>query len=282
MIYFEADDGRICLVYDYLGLALVGSTDIPAKDPDKARCEPEEIDYLIESLRGLLPGMTFAREQIAYAYSGVRPLPASDASMPGLISRDHSAPIAEPDHERPFPIVSLIGGKWTTFRGFAEEVADAALARLGKARKVGTRRMAIGGGKDYPADPAARRAWLAEVGARTGIDEVRLEMLLSRYGATAAEIAAWRIGRNDDRLPDSADYSLSEIDWICRKERVARLADVVMRRTTLAIGGSLTRADLTAIADVSAAALGWSAERKLREIDEVIARLWEENRLSLA
>ena len=94
MLYFEADDGRICLVYDYLGLALVGSTDIKADNPDEVRCEPDEVDYLLDSVRTLLPGMTFDRDQIVYAYSGIRPLPASDASLPGLISRDHSAPVA--------------------------------------------------------------------------------------------------------------------------------------------------------------------------------------------
>ena len=55
MIYFEADDGRICLVFDYLGRALVGSTDIPAADPDAVRCEDPEIDYFLASLRALLP-----------------------------------------------------------------------------------------------------------------------------------------------------------------------------------------------------------------------------------
>ena len=64
MIYFEADDGRICLVFDYLGRALVGSTDIPADDPDTVRCEDEEIDYFLASLRSLLPGLRFEREQI--------------------------------------------------------------------------------------------------------------------------------------------------------------------------------------------------------------------------
>ena len=57
MIYFEADDGRICLVYDYLGRALVGSTDIPADDPDAVRCDDAEIDYFLDSLRALLPGL---------------------------------------------------------------------------------------------------------------------------------------------------------------------------------------------------------------------------------
>ena len=150
MIYFEADDGRICLVYDYLGLALVGSTDIPADDPDGVRCEDDEIDYLIRSLTFLLPGFRFDRSDIVYTYSGIRPLPASNAATPGLISRDHSCPALEPEGSRRFAILSLVGGKWTTFRGFAEEVADNAAATA-RARADGFDR----GGADR------RRPWIS-------------------------------------------------------------------------------------------------------------------------
>ncbi|TIM59290.1 MAG: glycerol-3-phosphate dehydrogenase, partial [Mesorhizobium sp.] len=98
--------------------------------PETVRCEDGEIDYFLASLSELLPGLAFCREQIVYAYSGIRPLPASDGTAPGLISRDHSAPVMEIEGNRTWPIVSLVGGKWTTFRGFAEEVADMLLSRL--------------------------------------------------------------------------------------------------------------------------------------------------------
>ncbi|ANT52488.1 glycerol-3-phosphate dehydrogenase/oxidase [Mesorhizobium amorphae] len=282
MLYFEADDGRICLVYDYLGKALVGSTDLPADNPDTVRCEPEEIDYLLESVRTLLPGMKFERDQIVYAYSGIRPLPSSDALVPGLISRDHSAPVAEPDPSRPFPIISLIGGKWTTFRGFAEEVADTVLDRLGSKRKASTQSMPIGGGKGFPMDAAARATWLADAASASGIDVARLDQLLSRYGASASLIARHRSASgNEDRLPDSNDYSLSEIDYIVRNEFVEHLADIVMRRTTLAISGSLTTSELQQIASVAGQALGWSPQRMDEEIDAVVAQLSGSNLMRL-
>ncbi len=283
MIYFEADDGRICLVYEYFGHALVGSTDIKADDPDGVRCEDDEIDYLLESLRALLPGLAFEREQIVYAYSGIRPLPASDASTPGLISRDHSAPVAEAEGARPFPILSLVGGKWTTFRGFAEEVADAVLARLQRPRKATTREMPIGGGRDFPQNAAARARWLAEIASAARVDERRLDRLLSRYGTTARRVAghhsaAWS---DDERLPDSRDYGLAEIDYIARNEFVEHLADIVMRRTTLAIGGSLTLNDLSRIAAVAGGALGWDARRREEEIDMVVGQLSGRNLMRL-
>lgn len=282
MIYFEADDGRICLVYEYLGLALVGSTDIKAANPDKVHCEPAEVAYLLDSLRALLPGMAFDRRQIVYAYSGIRPLPASDAATPGLISRDHSAPVLEADASRPFAIVSLVGGKWTTFRGFAEEVADTVLARLGRGRAVSTRSMPIGGGRDFPTDAAARKKWLAGVRSKSNVEESRLDRLLSRYGTRAELIARHGGGSDGKPLPDSQAYDEAEIDFIVRNEFVEHLADIVMRRSTLAITGSLTMRDLHAIAAIAGRALGWNAQRIANEIETVAGQLETTNLMRLA
>jgi len=278
MIYFEADDGRICLVYDYLGLALVGSTDIPADDPDHVRCEDDETSYLLNSMSSLLPGFRFDRSQIVYAYSGIRPLPASDASVPGLISRDHSSPTLEPDGARPFPIVALVGGKWTTFRGFAEEVADALLRRLGRSRKVSTQNLAIGGGRGFPDGAAARDRWLAEGVAATGIDRDRLAALLGCYGTTALPMARHIAAFPGERpLRHAQAHSWGEIDYIARREQVERLNDIVMRRTSLAITGTLALSDLEDIAGIAADALGWSEERRRDEIGAAVAELSEKH-----
>ena len=263
MIYFEADDGRICLVYDYLGRALVGSTDTRDDDPDNVVCNDAEIDYFLGALRSLLPGLAFDRDQIVYTYSGIRPLPASDASNPGLISRDHSAPVAEPTGTRRWPIISLVGGKWTTFRGFAEEVADVILSRLGETRKKDTRLAPIGGGRDYPQD---QQGWIRQVVAASGSEPARAATLLARYGTTAASILVAE-GRNPMMLQD-ADYSLPELDWLARNERVQHLSDLVMRRTALAITGHLSGRDLNSIAQVCARALNWSDAQIEQELQD--------------
>ncbi|EYD77525.1 Glycerol-3-phosphate dehydrogenase [Rubellimicrobium mesophilum DSM 19309] len=282
MIYFEADGGRICLVFDYLGKALAGSTDIPDRDPDRVRATDEEVAYILQSLRALFPALAIGPEQVVHVYSGIRPLPASGASNPGLISRDHSAPVAEPAPGRPFAVVSLVGGKWTTFRGFAEEVADAVLGRLGRARRLPTRDEAIGGGHGFPTGEA-RADWIADTVHSTGLDPARIGELLARYGTTARAVAAHR-GRwmDADRLPDSRSYSRAEIDWIVREEGAMHLADVVMRRTSLAVTGSLTARDLDAVAEVTALALGWAETRTRAEIEAVRARLEGAHRMRLA
>jgi glycerol-3-phosphate dehydrogenase len=276
MIYFEADDGRVCLVYGHLGLALVGSTDIPADDPDNVRCDDSEVGYLIESLSTLFPGLQFDRSQIVYAYSGIRPLPASDVSLPGLVSRDHSSPTIEPEGERPFPIVSLVGGKWTTFRGFAEEVADSLLARLGRPRRVSTAELPIGGGRGYPVEELERNVWLAETSAATGVARERLAILLDRYGTTAFSIARHIAAFAGERpLAHAPDYSRAEIDYLVRFEAVEGLADIVLRRTTLAMAGGLSLTDLEEIASLASGALGWGNDRRADEIGATAAELSE-------
>ena len=276
MIYFEADDGRICLVFDYLGRALVGSTDIRAADPEAVTCDDDEIAYFLDSLRSLLPGLTFDHSQIVSCYSGIRPLPRSDGTVAGLISRDHSAPIAEAADGRPWPVISLVGGKWTTFRGFAEEVADAVLARLSLPRRVSTKDLPIGGGRDFPADPMA---W-AQLGAREGaFSAERLLTLLGRYGSRAGMIARLDVGTAS--LDPKGTWSEGEIAWIATHEQVEHLADLVLRRTSLALTGALTGSLLLRIAEIAGRLHGWSDQRIETELQATRDELEKRYRINL-
>src|SRR5690606_40615864 len=128
-------------------------------------------------------------------------------------------------------IISLVGGKWTTFRGFAEEVADTVLERFKRKRVQSTRNLAIGGGKDYPTDEKSRREWVANQSKLSGLSAERVETLLRRYGTTAAQIIALEKLRGSDLLPDCDTISRAEIAWVSRNEFVVHLADIVLRRT---------------------------------------------------
>ncbi|REM67883.1 FAD-dependent oxidoreductase, partial [Mycobacterium tuberculosis] len=64
MAYFEAVDGRVCIVYPFLDRVLVGSTDIPVDDPDKIVTEPEEVDYLLDVLAEVFPNLRFGRGDV--------------------------------------------------------------------------------------------------------------------------------------------------------------------------------------------------------------------------
>jgi glycerol-3-phosphate dehydrogenase len=140
------------------------------------------------------------------------------------------------------------------------------LARLDRPRRVSTKSLPIGGGKDMPADPAARGRWCSQTAASTGVTPERVAVLLGRYGTTAHAIASHEAtSRNAYLIDGSPDHSSAEIDWIVRHELVCHLEDVVLRRTQLAVTGRLTDKGLTEIGEIAAAALGWSEERARQE-----------------
>lgn len=269
MVYFGSKDGRICLVYPFMDRLLVGSTDIRVSDPDQVRCEDSEVDYMLGVLREIFPRLELDASNITFRYSGVRPLPYSDAANPGDVSRDHVVHVDHlPDTE--IPVLSLVGGKWTTFRGFAESVADDTLKRLGRTRRVSTRDEAIGGGHDFPRTSADRAAWINEFSARCGVPVERAETLLTRYGTSASAIAAFcspvHDRFHDKPLASEPSYTAREIQYLCEHEAVTHLADLLFRRTTIAISGQLTGAVLDEIAAIAAHVLGWDSTRMQREI----------------
>ncbi len=149
--------------------------------------------------------------------------------------------------------MSLVGGKWTTFRRFAEEVADKALSPLGRTHRTSTADLRTGGGKAFPDD---RSVWTIAHAKAHGLSARRADVLLSRYGTTVATVMA-HTGPSG-ALEDAPDYSLSELDWLLRHEQVRHLADLIVCRTTLAITGHLTHGNLTQIAALATQTLGWT------------------------
>ncbi|MBZ0303147.1 MAG: glycerol-3-phosphate dehydrogenase/oxidase [Anaerolineae bacterium] len=267
MLYFENADGRICILFALLGKVLAGSTDLKIDDPDAALCEEDEVTYILDSIRQVLPGLAIQRSDVVSYFCGVRPLPRMETETTGQISRDHHCEVTEPGDDLHFPIYHLIGGKWTTFRAFAEQVTDRLLDRLGRQRVQSSQGLAIGGGKAYPADDDALRRWLNALHAQSGLPEDRLKTLLERYGTRAEVVAAYLVAASDAPLTQHPGYSRREIAFMSEHERICHLDDLVLRRTTLALQGELTGALLDELAQITGAALGWSAAQTAAEID---------------
>ncbi|MCF3981585.1 hypothetical protein L2D77_32980, partial [Pseudomonas aeruginosa] len=82
------------------------------------RCEPEERDYILDAIRQVFPDIAIDHSDIVFSFSGIRPLPRSDAAFTGRISRSHFIHRVAGDP----PQLCMIGGKWTTFRAFGEQV----------------------------------------------------------------------------------------------------------------------------------------------------------------
>ncbi|MCG8359414.1 MAG: glycerol-3-phosphate dehydrogenase/oxidase [Kiloniellales bacterium] len=281
MVYFESPDGRVCLLFPYLGKVLLGSTDIPVDDPDRAFCEDEEIDYILAACRSVFPEVAVAREQIVFTYCGVRPLPASPADDPGAVSRDHSIAFAEPTPTRPYLVMSLVGGKWTTFRAFAEEAADAALKHLGGERRVSTAELPIGGGRGLSQQAESWDEIEKVIAASLPDDHRRASRLAKRYGSRGAAVARYCAGGQDRPLQTLPDYSLREIEFIVRGELVAHLQDFVLGRSTIAITGRLHREAAEELSEVLARVLGWDETRRRAEVTSLETVMRQRHRIDL-
>jgi glycerol-3-phosphate dehydrogenase len=268
MLYFTNSDGRICIFYPFYDKVIAGSTDIPADDPDAAVCDDFETEYILDSVRKVFPTIPIQPSEIVFKFSGVRPLPRMDAATPGQISRDHRCAVIPAGSGLDFPIYSLIGGKWTTYRAFAEQVTDRILQPLGRSRSTQTTNRPIGGGKNYPRTPAERQRWITALQGKTGLAAPRLETLLDRYGTRAEEIATFIAAENDAPLDHAPGYSRREVQYLATCERVIHLEDLVLRRTLLGLLGQVDRAALEELAAVVAPALGWSGPQAQEEIEQ--------------
>ncbi len=277
MVYYENQEGRICILFPYFGNVLVGSTDIWVDDPDAVRCEADERDYILESLRFVFPSIAIRAEDVLYTFCGVRPLPRSDAAVPGRVSRNHSCKVIAASNDRPFETMCMIGGKWTTFRSFGEEVADVILARLDLRRIVSTQNLPIGGGAALPKTVAQRTAWLHSVSRRTSVPAERILELAPRYGSRAERIAAFIAMGPDRPLVHHPEYSRREILFLIRAEDVVTLKDIVVRCTSLAISGTLDMGTLEEIAEILAADRAWSDRERNEALDRTLADLTDKH-----
>jgi len=268
MIYFENVDGRVCILFPYLGKVLLGSTDIRVDRPGEVRCEDHEVDYILKSLSYVFPRITVRPEQIVYRYSGVRPLPRSDAGFTGRISRDHL--VAELPGDP--PVLSLVGGKWTTFRAFGEQAADRALELIGMTRRIGTVERRIGGGDGYPPDEAGQAAFIGGLVREAGVSLDRAKHAAGHYGADAGAVLAFCRGMDDAPIAGSC-YTAAELRYLIRHEFARTLSDLLQRRTSLAITGKLCAAAIEQAAAILADELGWSPEAAVAEDARFRARL---------
>jgi len=128
-IYLEArSDGRPLFIIPWNKLYLIGTTDVRFEgDPDEVRCELWEIDYLLAETNLALPGARLTRDSILQTYSGVRPLPITGDKEEQSITRRHFIR----EHPRLPNLLSIVGGKLTTYRSLSEECVDLIFQKLG-------------------------------------------------------------------------------------------------------------------------------------------------------
>ncbi|CAN5256941.1 glycerol-3-phosphate dehydrogenase/oxidase [soil metagenome] len=267
-IFFENNDGRIVLIYPLKGRVLVGTTDLEADARETPVCTEEEIDYFFDLVSHVYPSIVVDRSQIVYTFSGIRPLPKHDDTKPGFVSRDYRI-VTETSATLGVPVLSLVGGKWTTFRALAEHLSTEVLSELGRTREVSTEGRPIGGGAGYPRSAEERDAWVA---ARP-LSRERTSRLLEQYGTRADEVIAFLGDDSAEHLIEETQLSIEEVAYFASVERAVHVSDVIFRRTSLAFVGAVTAPVLDAIGAAMAHELGWSAQRLEREIADTVQEL---------
>jgi glycerol-3-phosphate dehydrogenase len=259
--YVEAAaDGRPFFIIPWNGLYLIGTTDIRFHgDLDEIRASREEVDYLLAETNRVFPAAKLDTADVHYAYAGVRPLPRRDSGPESSITRRH---IIKKNRRVARGLISIIGGKLTTYRNLAEQTVD----RLGKmlGRKLPdcrTRDTRLPGA--YRLDEA--REMLA---ALPGLSAAGVERLLDIYGGRAIDLLELANAEPLlQRTIDAADSVLAaEVIFAIRDEMARTLIDIVHRRLMLGFAADQGRPLYELVAAIAADEFDWSKQERHAQI----------------
>ncbi|VAX38496.1 Glycerol-3-phosphate dehydrogenase [hydrothermal vent metagenome] len=265
-IYAEAPDGRPVFLLPFAGkTVLVGTTDIPFSDrPEKAIATEEELLYLLKHAQNLFPQVNLSRDDIIMHYSGVRPLPAAPKGKTAAISRGHSINMVE---IKGLPVMTLIGGKLTTCRIFAEDVVQSLKEKLDLTEINNSQNRPFPGANNYPSTlKAIEEEW---------------KQLSQNYQIDIHSIAAmWELCGTDVRIYLQENYAMlnvmifetalprSFVFWMIEREWVTTLDDLVERRLMLLFQNRLARQTLIELAE----SLVDAGKLKAKDIPETVQK----------
>ncbi|MDX1480246.1 MAG: glycerol-3-phosphate dehydrogenase [Woeseiaceae bacterium] len=253
-VYVEAEaDGRPVFVIPWNGQYLIGTTDLRYDgDPGEARASREEIDYLLGETNRLFPDAGLGADELHFAYSGVRPLPRQEEGPESAITRRH---IIHEHDGKARGLISIIGGKLTTYRSLAEQTVDRIEKRLGRQpASCPTRDAALPGARGC--DRIAKT-----VTAFDGLSPAGRRRLADVYGGRVSRLA--ELVADDDAhaqiLDDDGTVLAGEVALAIRDEFAVTLTDIVYRRLMVGLSPRLGDRLVSSIARVAQRELGWDA-----------------------
>lgn len=268
-------DGRTMFVLPWGRFAYVGTTDTDfAGPPGEATATEEDVRYLLDSANALFPGAALTAEDVVSTWAGVRPLvaPAGDAAeglSAGATSREHEI------WWESGALLTVVGGKLTTYRPMAAEVVDAAARRLRREHGVES---GISPTRDLPLPGAPAEPWdafearIRREGAAAGVGEETGAHLARAYGEDAEGVLAE--ARRDPalarRIVPALPYLWAEVPHAVRGEMALTLSDVLVRRLHIfyeAEDGGLSVARAVAERMAEEAGIGWDAAEITRQVE---------------
>jgi glycerol-3-phosphate dehydrogenase len=267
-LYAEArQDGRPFFIIPWNDLYLVGTTDTRYDgDLENVMAEEWEIDLLISETNRIIPTANLTRESVHYTYAGVRPLPHAPGVSEGTITRRHIMQ----DHELEASggargLISIVGGKLTTYRELAQQCVDLVLGKLGRtAIRSRTAEMSLPGGRT----DLAWGEFAASFARESGLPRRTVEHLLRVYGARAPEVLATATTPDLREMFDPLTGAIAaEVLWAFREEGARTLADVIARRTMTGLGPDAGIGADVAAAKIARDTLGWDAGKVDMEVD---------------
>ncbi len=251
----ETDDGRVLFAIPWHGRVLLGTTDVAVPHVSiEPRAMSEEVDYLLRYAARYLNKAPSVQD-IRSCFSGLRPLVGSrsNATATSKLSREHEIYVG------PTGMITVIGGKWTTYRHMGEELIDHAERSANLPRRP------------------SRTSELALLGAQSDRIATRGFEHLSVYGSDADAIlksprvpddsVAKAFPNASDRLHSRLPYLCNEVVWAARHEMAMTVEDVLARRTrSLFLDAQAAQEAAPKVASILKAELGKDAEWEAREI----------------
>jgi glycerol-3-phosphate dehydrogenase len=244
-------------------LVYLGTTDTDYAGPlDDPACSPEDVDYLLDAANALTTSR-LTRADVTGVWAGLRPLLAPPAKGGHVSERTADLSRRHTVSTSPDGVVTVTGGKLTTYRKMAQDTVDEVVTRLGESprrRRCLTKSLRLLGATTRTRDPVT----LAQPHAR----------LLLRYGTEAGEVLALADGRPEllEPVVPGLPYLGAEVVYAAREEMARTLDDVLSRRTRAAIQrAEATMEAATAVATLIAPDMGWDED----EVGEQVTRFTE-------
>ena len=249
-------DSRLFFVLPWGDLSLIGTTDTDTdRPPEETEATEADIDYLLEESARHLHGTTLTRDCVVAAFAGLRPLVANTRDdKESSVSREHRIFTSASG------MISVGGGKYTTYRAVAEEVAGLIVAHLGQGKKASqTAQMNLPGGAITDLVTEVNR--LQET---YGQPLELIETLVNRYGSRAEQLLALAKQQPDLLTPVVAGSELTrmEVQYAVQFEQARTPDDILRRRTSLALGTGRGLNELEAVSSQMQSLLGVDSEIK--------------------